>query len=97
MPVAPTSGTASPLRVLVSSRTPRLVALPSEAHRRIGRRTFLVHGPVLLVTPSLHSVAEDAGSPLGRRQPLAYLVPAVVVDVEDVEGVECSGEEAEER
>lgn len=97
MSTAPTSRTASLLHILISALILRLATFLSAAHRRIGRRTSLVHRPVPLISSSLHSVAEDAGGRLGGRQPLAYLVPAVVVDVEDVKGVERPGEEAEDR
>lgn len=46
---------------------------------------------------ALDAVTVDARRPLWGRQPVADLLAAVVVDVEDVEGVDRSGEEAEDR
>lgn len=95
----------SQLPPLPEPKTSPLVLCPRPIHatgssaahlHRIRRGPLLVHRPIALVPASLDAVAEDAGRGRGGRQPLTCLVPAVVVDEEDVEGVDLSGDEAED-
>lgn len=58
---------------------------------------MLLHRPVPPLSTALDAVTVDARRPLRGGQPVADLLAAVVVDVEDVEGVDRSGDEAEDR
>ena len=57
----------------------------------------LMQRPITPIPSALHAVAEDEGCPLGYRRAPFGLVPAVVVDVQDVQRVDRPGEEAEYR
>lgn len=46
---------------------------------------------------ALDALAVDTRRPLRGGQPVPVLLAAVIVDVEDVEGVDRSGDEAEDR
>lgn len=58
---------------------------------------MLLHRPVPPLPTALDAVTVDARRPLRRGQPVAELLAAIVIDVKDVEGMDSSRKEAEER
>lgn len=57
----------------------------------------LLHGAVAVATTVLHLVAVDAGGAAGGGAALGHLVAAIIVDVEDVEAVDQTRDEPEDR